>query len=332
MKRQARTPRHQPENRLPHWRTVSRCLLAAVICTSSSGCKHFLWWQSSHPYGPNARRHIDSAMSQEHLIGHVNTNVAKLSGWTCSSAKIKASGMPVGVTAMIAVEKPRNFRLIANNPITGSQLADMGSNDEQFWFWNDDKRQPDLILCNHTDVSHASQVLPIPFEPDWLMEVMGLRELEVDAHTVMQERDGFLEVLNKRISPSGQPVTKQTVISRRHGIVLEYRLLDAGGRMIAQAMLSQHVEDAASGAVIPSKIELDWPQAQMRMTITLEHPTVNPGPAGPAQFQVPQNMSVRQIAPPRMSRELDNSYEEPFQQTSAPDYDYEQSGSFSTDP
>ena len=48
-------------------------------------------------------------------------------------------------TAVLAVERPRNFKLELSHSM--STIADIGSNDERFWFWFQNKQgQVGLLL------------------------------------------------------------------------------------------------------------------------------------------------------------------------------------------
>jgi hypothetical protein len=312
MLRQARTPltkiqaTRNPRAALGCW------LIAATLCLNGSGCRHFM--PAPDPFGPQAKCHVDPTMAPQQLVARVNANTEKIQGWKSSSATISGSHIPLKLKGTtVAVEAPRNFRLLAKKPLIPGRAADMGSNDDQFWFWFFDPKQPesDVIMCNHEDIAHAARAMPIPFEPDWLMEVMGVRPIVLDSESSFVEREGYLEIYNKRVSPSGQPVQKRTTIDRCHATVVEHALLDAGGHVIAQANLSQFLANPTNGAYLPGRIELIWPQTQMQLTIQLNQVEFNPT-TSPIQFQVPQGMPVRQIPPQGM-----------VQRSTLPEDDYE---------
>lgn len=273
-------------------------LVLTPILLGASGC-HFFGHRTVDPFGPDAECHIDPAMSKQRLIEHLNANAALLQGWRSSSVTISGGGMPVEIKgATIAVQAPRNFRLLASTPFTGKPAADLGSNNQEFWFWFADDKQPDVIMCRHEDIAYAGRAMPIPFEPDWLMEVMGVKPIQDYQDSPMVERQGgrYVEIYSNRIAPNGRQVSKRTTVDRCHGIVVEHALLDESGQLIARAKLSQHLADQTSGAILPTHIELSWPQTNMNLTLKLERFQVNPT-TSPAQFQIPSSMRIRQIGP-----------------------------------
>lgn len=270
--------------------------VAAVLCTTSFGCR---WLhRRDDPFGAPGVCHVNPHVTNAELVSHLNANVDRIRGWRDTRASISGSSFPVSLNASIAVEGPRKFRLVAKKPIGGSPVADLGSNDQQFWFWFEDPKHPEVITCNHEDLAQASQVLPIPFEPDWLMEVFGVVRIDyedIDQFVVIN--DQLVEFRSSRISPNGQHVEKRTVVDRCKGVITEHALLHPDGRIIARAALSQHVQDAASGSVLPTTIDLDWPQARMRLTIKLREIAFNPSSDLITQWQLPEKMDVRRIAP-----------------------------------
>ena len=70
--------------------------------------------------------------------------------------------------------RPRNFKLELISHM-GQTKADIGSNDEEFWFWvqNDDDRS--IYWCNYDDLE--SSALAVTYQPDWIMEALGLKPI-----------------------------------------------------------------------------------------------------------------------------------------------------------
>ena len=303
MARQARKAWARRETARIPFQTIGTWLMAAMLGLSGTGCQHLKNYFHSDPYGAAGQCHVDPQLEPRQLIAHVNANAAKLHGWRSSSATITGGGLQIALKGTtIAVEEPRNFRLLAKHPLGSRRVADLGSNNEQFWFWFEDtKRDPEVIMCNHADVAYASRAMPIPFEPDWLMEVMGVREIELDDNPNFVIREGFLEIYNKRVSPDGREVTKRTTIDRCHGTVVEHALLDAGGQPIATAIMSQFAPDHNTGVVLPMRMDLSWPRTNMSLTIRLNSVEIDPA-TSPAQCQMPQDLPVRQITPQHASR------------------------------
>ena len=65
----------------------------------------------------------------------------------------------------------------------GQNKANIGSNDEEFWFWvqSDDDRS--IYWCNYNDLE--SSALSVTYQPDWIIEALGLKPItpeEADSH------------------------------------------------------------------------------------------------------------------------------------------------------
>ena len=55
--------------------------------------------------------------------------------------------------------------------------ADIGSNAEEFWFWvaNPEKDLKWIYWCNYRELETSD--LPVTYQPDWIIEAMGLRPI-----------------------------------------------------------------------------------------------------------------------------------------------------------
>lgn len=273
-------------------------MAVVVLCVCCPGCQALNALFGRHdPFGPNAPCRETAQMTPTELVARVNANVERVRGWKNTSAKISGTGFPLGLGASIAVQGPRNLRIVARTPL--NNVVDLGSNDQHFWIWMADKKHPEVITCNHEDVAYAARIMPIPFEPDWLMEALGVIPLNENEITRVDERaeQQLVEIYSSRISPSGQPVTKRVTINRCNGLVTEHALLDSAGNMIARATLGQFVRDKENQGILPTLIKLEWPQAEMNLTIKLRDIQFNPSSIPIIQWTPPQNMPTIQIGP-----------------------------------
>src|SRR5205085_553307 len=87
-------------------------------------------------------------------------------------------------------------------------------------------------------------------------------------------------------SPQGTPARKVIVFRRRNAQpdkthnaqVTDFMLLDdASGKEICSAHVSQ-AQVTSTGAVLPYKMDLRWPEMKLRMTMRFDGLTVNPNP------------------------------------------------------
>jgi hypothetical protein len=249
------------------------------------------WFSNRNPYGPRARCVLPPQPSQQDLVRHLNANIARVNSWRCTSAKItsRERGLtPMSLHAVVTVEGNRNFRLTANNPIGGREV-DLGSNSERFWFWSPRSETKHVYTARHDQLGQAQEYFPFPFQPDWLMEVLGVIPFDETEVTLEPPEPGarVATLVAHRISPQGEPVRKLTIVDSCHGLVLEHWLLDQRGRLIAKAMLRDHWPDAATGVVLPRQIDLDWPQARLGLAITLGPLEINPARIPPQTWTMP---------------------------------------------
>src|ERR1700722_429172 len=165
----------------PRPETVLRCLSAwsaTLVLLTAAGCTIPAPF-TRNDLGPS----LPSNASAEEVVRRVNTNIDRLWAWRSNDVRISGPSMPVHLSGQIAVERPRNFRLTAG--ILGmDEEADFGSNTDSFWFWvkraNARVERSYVSQARHEDVANSQMLSQIPFQPDWLMEALGV--VPIDAH------------------------------------------------------------------------------------------------------------------------------------------------------
>jgi hypothetical protein len=239
-------------------------------------------------FGPS----LPANASAEEVVRRVNTNIDRLWAWRSNSVRISGPSMPVHLGGQIAVERPRNFRLTAG--ILGmDEEADFGSNTDWFWFWvklGHAQGEPSYVYqARHEDVANSQMLSQIPFQPDWLMEALGVVPIDAQHVTLHPERSGpCVNLISERLSPSGQMVKKVIRVDLHGGLVLSHSLYDIDGRLIARAGFDQHIRDKATGIVMPHLIALEWPQAKLKINLEISQIEVNPTTIPPRNWQVPK--------------------------------------------
>ena len=260
-------------------RTYWPLAVVALWLTTHSGCANCqTWFGRSAAQAPTCVLEEDATAEQ--IVAKLNENSNKLRGWRSTSAQIRSTGniMMPAVDAKIYVESPRNFRLVANGPVGGREV-DLGSNVEHFWFWVRRNEAKEVIVASHDAPPEQLRRLQIPFQPDWIIETLGVVAQDPDENLSVQagpEGSYQISIVADRVSPQGFKMTKVTTVDRRNGLPVEHALWDARGVMVARAKLTNYVREEKSTALVPSKIELDWPQANMHLTIKMSEIQVNP--------------------------------------------------------
>ena len=99
----------------------------------------------------------------------------------------------------------------------GSEVLDLGSNDREFWLWSREDKDK-VIYVGEFDPT-GSIPPEVGFQPDWIIEALGLREIpasEAASLQVARGRDPDTWVLT-HLRPDGHGGTqrKQTVVSQK---------------------------------------------------------------------------------------------------------------------
>lgn len=264
---------------------VSFLLLLAVTCSLPTGCA---WMRNMFvqrdPFGPTVPCAIPPDSTAAEVVAFLNLNTARVQAWRADRVSISSRGSPFSANASLLVEAPRNFRLRVDSTF-GPPEVDIGSNNERFWVWNRRAEDKCVAVAYHDGESVEKSRFPIPFDPDWIMEALGVVPIDparVALHPGPSDPSvsRTAQLVSDTFAPDGAPVKKVIIVDLCHGRILEHALFDERGALIARARLIGHFRDTRSGGVLPSQIDLDWPQAQLSMTMKLGKPpaaiVVNP--------------------------------------------------------
>ncbi|OYW23613.1 MAG: hypothetical protein B7Z55_03395 [Planctomycetales bacterium 12-60-4] len=277
-------------------------LMVALAVPGCAGLNGFAFRKDHGPFGPRTPCALSKTPTVEEVVQHVNQNVDKIQGWRASSVKIRAQSVPIPLEGLLYVERDKRLRLEVS---AFNKELDLGSNDELFWLWMKPRGQqpPAIFYARHENMDVARQHLPIPFDPSWLMEALGVTRLSTE-NVQMEGEPGVaaIRLVSSHTMPDGVEVKKVVVVNACHGYVMEHSTYDRDGRPLVRALLQDYRRDQASGAVLPHYVKLDWPQAEMSLAMNLGHVEVNP-PAIPAGVwempQIPQTPLV-DLGDPRL--------------------------------
>ena len=251
---------------------MSSCLLALPGCSSMRN-----WMTYSRRAAPEPCVLAPDATSEE-IVNALNDNVTKLYAWRSNHVDITArqAGVPLTFSAVMAVESPRKLRLIVRS--LASDEVDLGSNPERFWFWMKRGKPHGILTAAYDDVADGRPMGPIPFQPDWLIETLGVVPFAA-ADFQMREQPGnqtrrvlFVE---DQVTPQGQRVQRTMLVDACHGLILEHSLREPAGRLIARATLGNYQREP-SGVRMPHRIDLQWPDSGVDLTMRIGNIEVNP--------------------------------------------------------
>ena len=279
---------------LRHGRRWSPLLACVLFAVALPGCPMTSWLRQDADFGPP----LPTGVGKDELVNRLNENIARLFAWRSTDVQIQArSGLPLKLSANLAVESPRNFRLRVSS-VAGDE-ADFGSNGERFWFWMRRSDPNRVFTARHDQLDEVQRRVPIPFQPDWLMEVLGVIPIEASLYTLEHsDPEGrTVTLVSERLTPSGQPVRRVILVDARHGLVLGHSLYDATGKLIAKAALKDHQLDAVSQVILPHRIDLDWPNAGLAMTMHIgKNVEINPHGLPEAMWQPSPGLQLFDLA------------------------------------
>jgi len=231
-----------------------------------TGCAQDSKWNFLRRTPDNARVAIETP-TQAELVAYLNRNAQQIQSIQCPmvSMDTHVGRQQFNIPGRMVCDKPRNFRLIAET--LGSQEADIGSNPQEFWYYLKRNDPPVLVHCSYQDFETGVR-LPFPFQPEWVMEALGLAEYNPADHYVLTQ-DAKTFALVKEINYQGQRVQKVTKFSRAPSRVqvTDHILLDAKGNPICKA----HIDEIANvgNVVLPRKIVLSYPAEKLTIKLKL---------------------------------------------------------------
>lgn len=263
-------------NLLPLHRMGFSLICAMLFVTMSLGC-------SLSKFKLRQASVFEPDVTKTQVVNYINRNVIGtdstpgISSWKTSDAKVQVTGIPFPLPASMAVEAPRNLRIVVTHPISGAQEVDMGSNQEGFWVWT--KEQTEMITCSHEDTSLALQhfEMPIQIQPEWLMEVFGVTPVDGAEYELQRPKTDLpvIDLVATRTTPTGKHVERVIRVNTYTGNVDEHILREQNGETIAVATLDKYRE-MPNGTMLPTFVRITWPAAETVMKISLGHPEVNP--------------------------------------------------------
>jgi hypothetical protein len=253
----------------PSRRCCSLLLAAGLLALSGASCPR-TWQRYINP----PPRVLPPSPTLVQVIDVVNRNSAQIQSFFTNHAAISGPGYP-SLSASVAFERPRRFRLRAATGLTGAEI-DLGSNDELFWFWMRRNQPPAVYYCRHEQFATSQARLTMPFEPGWLIEALGVTEFDpaLPHQGPTPLSDERLRIDTIRNTPEG-PLTKITIVDSSQGWVLEQHLFDARHQLLASALADGHRQDPLSGLTMPTTVNVNLPPSKLSLRIDLGNVEIN---------------------------------------------------------
>jgi hypothetical protein len=223
----------------------------------------------------------------DQVMTAVHDNTQRVRSLMASQAVLSVPGVP-RLSARVACEPPRRFRLQAQTAVTGPEL-DIGSNDDLFWLWLRQHEPKITAFCRHDQYAQSAARRLLPIRADWMPELLGLVSFRPeDSHEgPFPAADGRIEVRSRISAPEGELV-KSTILDGTTGLVAEQHLFTAAGERLASVRTTRYRVDPPSGAALPHLVEVSWPASRVEFKLELASLTTNSPTADPGQlWQMP---------------------------------------------
>ena len=253
-------------------RTPYHFLFVLLLLPLGSGCA---WFRGFVPVsGPQAPVVLSDQANLDQIMAAVNMNTARVQTYNSSAARISTPGLPA-LRANIAAAGSQQFRLKADTVLTGTEV-DLGSNNQEFWFWMKRSQPPALYYSSHQAFAESQVRSVLPIEPTWLVEALGMATFTADAQHSGPRliRPGQLEVRSDIQRPSGNMV-KVTVVDSTRAWILEQHVYNSRGERLASAVAKNHRFDPTTGVSLPTQVDVQIPQAQLNLSIDVSDYQIN---------------------------------------------------------
>jgi hypothetical protein len=222
------------------------------------------------------------------LVRKLNENAALVSAIEADSVAIEIKGggpgQQVGVNGVLHCQKPRNFRLQAK--AVGKTVADIGSNSNEFWFWNSEDRPAYLYHCSYDAFNGGGVTVTFPLQPEWVLETLGMATYDphgsYTVRPITDQKDPkgpprAIELIQSTTGPGGRPVQKVTVFNNFNASgktpqVVAHRVFSQN-QLICEARITSVHRQQVNGqgwVEVPYEMQLIFPGQQASQSLTMQ--------------------------------------------------------------
>jgi hypothetical protein len=247
-----------------------------VVAPVLVGCNHTPLFKDQPPPAAPANAAQPSVAS---LVAYLNNNAQRVQSVRARvDLDCKADRQSFALGGQMACAKPRDFRLKAM--VVGQPTVDIGSNKDEFWYWISKADPPHVYKCSYKELATGKVRVPFPFQPDMVLTALGVAEYDPKGNYQIKASPRTLELIQDTVSPTGQPVKKIVVFNRMVAApgqpqVVAHTLRDAKGNLICQAHVQRVQVDRSTGAVLPTKVTIEWPTQKVSIKLDLLDVQVN---------------------------------------------------------
>ena len=257
---------------------AARHVLLAMAALGLGGCVAL----NRGSINPKPRPVVERTFDLEAFVAEHNRNAESIQSLeakpTIGMRSKLRSGQGDGKLAMV---RPKNFKLEIYSSTINRNIANIGSNDEEFWFSIPSRDDPSIYWCKHSELE--SSALSIAFQPDWIIEAIGLKPItpeEADGIRVERTDDpNSSALLFPPTKSQGETYQRMMIVSNYTRRIKEHRIYEGKGQqtLLAQAIVSNYMEfdleKSESGAFqschLPENVKLEWKKDQLALDVVL---------------------------------------------------------------
>ncbi|MCA9243094.1 MAG: hypothetical protein KDA32_04000 [Phycisphaerales bacterium] len=257
-------------------------IVACLALTSTlAGC------QSTTP-----RARFQAPADARAAVARVNGNLRKIDGPIQARDAIatfrysNSTGQRIGFVAYpaaIQFQPPQTLIFEIRSPL-GPPIAEVGSNDTEYWVWTD---VPDLrkLWIGTWSAQRGGRAKTLPLPPDQLLDALLLREMPVQVEggippVLVEESGGVMgggprkRLVYQAMDPRGWPyVAREARLSPKSPYLPEELIeYDRNGEVVMRAQFSGYAPlDGASGdpAWICRSLVVEWPRDKAELRLDL---------------------------------------------------------------
>ena len=79
--------------------------------------------------------------------------------------------------------------------VLGKSAVDIGSNNDEFWYWISQDNPPYLYHCAYKDLATGKVNVPFPFQPDMVVAALGIAEYDPKGKYELREQAAAWELI-----------------------------------------------------------------------------------------------------------------------------------------
>ena len=262
--------------------------LAVAAMLSAGGCR--AWNTGPLSLAPAPRPLAERTLLVDSFVAEHNKNAERIQTLEAKPT-IGVSGrvMRAHANGRLALERPHNFKLELSS-VKGKE-ADLGSNDEEFWFWVSSEKS--IYWCKYADLN--SSALAITYQPDWIIESLGLKPITPDEAAKIRVQKAEVPGTTALVFPAtkngNETYTRVMIVDNQTMRIKQLRIyagnllsLSASSRnLLAQAEVSRFSDydvgsadaSAEETCYLPESVKLEWKRDQLTLDVLMQEVKVN---------------------------------------------------------